>query len=315
MSETQVRTKRRSAQLPITYVVAVVPVAAALNIVGGYINTALRLPTFLDMIGTMVSAILLGPWWGAVVGVITNVVSSFLTGPIGLPFAVCNVIGALVWGYANQWGWMKKQWSFFLVNMLAGLMVTLFAVPIYVFLFGGATGHFSDVMTAAFLGMGQHLIVSVFSSNVLVNLADKIISGYVGLAIIEALPANLTSPTAQGNRFETNYHSTCWCSHRCVSRFVVPCNWKINKIHSKKGDFLMNDKKTVGPKEGLGIGIICLGVLMAFLPGAAQNIADLPFIESEPFPILLGSTYVLALFVVLAGLAVLLAKFNGRDEE
>ncbi|HOM67041.1 MAG TPA: hypothetical protein PLA02_04885 [Brevefilum fermentans] len=77
----------------------------------------------------------------------------------------------------------------------------------------------------------------------------------------------------------------------------------------------MNDKKTVGPKEGLGIGIICLGVLMAFLPGAAQNIADLPFIESEPFPILLGSTYVLALFVVLAGLAVLLAKFNGRDEE
>jgi len=192
MSETQVRTKRRSSQLPITYVVAVVPVAAALNIVGGYINTALRLPTFLDMIGTMVSAILLGPWWGAVVGVITNVVSSFLTGPIGLPFAVCNVIGALVWGYANQWGWMKKQWSFFLVNMLAGLMVTLFAVPIYVFLFGGATGHFSDVMTAAFLGMGQHLIVSVFSSNVLVNLADKIISGYVGLAIIEALPANLT---------------------------------------------------------------------------------------------------------------------------
>jgi hypothetical protein len=75
----------------------------------------------------------------------------------------------------------------------------------------------------------------------------------------------------------------------------------------------MNDKKTVGPKEGLGIGIICLGVLMALLPSTAQSIADI--LESEPFPILLGSTYVLALFVVLAGLAVLLAKFNGRDEE
>ena len=48
-------------------------------------------------------------------------------------------------------------------------------------------------MTAAFLGMGQNLIVSVFSSNILVSLADKIISGYVGLAIIEALPENLTS--------------------------------------------------------------------------------------------------------------------------
>jgi len=58
-----------------------------------------------------------------------------------------------------------------------------------------ATGHFSDVMTAAFLAMGQNLIVSVFSSNILVSLADKIIGSYVGLAIIEALPVNLTENT------------------------------------------------------------------------------------------------------------------------
>jgi energy-coupling factor transport system substrate-specific component len=41
--------------------VAVIPVAAALNIVGGYINTVLNLPIFLDMIGTMVTAVILGP--------------------------------------------------------------------------------------------------------------------------------------------------------------------------------------------------------------------------------------------------------------
>jgi energy-coupling factor transport system substrate-specific component len=183
-------------------VVALVPVAAALNIVGGYINTALHLPIFLDMIGTAVVAIVLGPWWGALVGALTNIVSSFISGPINLPFAACNVIGALVWGYAHQWGWMRKQWSFFLVNMLCALMVTIVAVPIYVFIFGGATGHFADLMTAAFVGMGDRLITSVFKSNILVSLADKIIAGYVALAIIEALPANLTEnlklPKAQG---------------------------------------------------------------------------------------------------------------------
>jgi energy-coupling factor transport system substrate-specific component len=192
-SEVKTKAAPRRKRLPLTYVVAVVPVAAALNIVGGQINTVLKLPTFLDMIGTMVAAVILGPWWGALVGVITNVVSSFISGPIGLPFAVCNVAGALVWGYANIWGWARKNWSFFLVNVLVAFVVSLFAVPIYVFIFGGATGHFADVMTAAFLGMGQNLIVSVFSSNILVSLADKIISGYVGLAIIEALPENLTS--------------------------------------------------------------------------------------------------------------------------
>lgn len=201
-AEVQTKAKSRKKRLPLTYVVAVIPVAAALNIVGGYINTVLKLPIFLDMIGTMVTAVILGPWWGALVGAITNIVNSFISGPISLPFAVVNVIGALVWGYANSWGWMKKTWSFFLVNILVAFMCSVFAVPIYVFIFGGATGHFADVMTAAFLAMGQNLIVSVFSSNILVSLADKIISGFVGLAIIEALPENLSSsaklPKAEG---------------------------------------------------------------------------------------------------------------------
>lgn len=46
------------------------------------------------------------------------------------------------------------------------------------------------------------MITAVFKSNILVSLADKIIAGYVALAIIEALPANLTEnlklPKAQG---------------------------------------------------------------------------------------------------------------------
>ncbi|HEY9088497.1 MAG TPA: hypothetical protein VIO36_10040 [Anaerolineaceae bacterium] len=184
--------KKRSKRIPLTYVVALVPVAVALNIVGGQINTVLKLPTFLDMIGTAVVAIVLGPWWGALVGATTNIVSSFISGPIGLPFAACNVVGALIWGYTVRWGWGKTFWGFGLINILVAFFVSLTAVPIYVFIFGGATGHFADMMTAAFLAMGQNLIVSVFSSNILVSLADKIISGFVALAIIEALPANLT---------------------------------------------------------------------------------------------------------------------------
>jgi energy-coupling factor transport system substrate-specific component len=185
--------KKRSTRIPLTYVVALVPVAIALNIVGGEINTILHLPTFLDMIGTAVVAIVLGPWWGALVGALTNVIASFISGPIGLPFAACNVVGALVWGYTIRWGWGKKFWSFLLINIAVAFFVSLTAVPIYVFIFGGATGHFADMMTAAFLAMGNNLIVSVFSSNILVSLADKIISGFVALAIIEALPANMTT--------------------------------------------------------------------------------------------------------------------------
>lgn len=186
--------RRIQQRIPLTYVVTLVPVAAALNIVGGYIAGLLHLPIFLDMIGTGVVAIVLGPWWGALVGVITNTGSAFLSGPIGLPFAVVNVVGALVWGYGvRSFGMGKTLPRFFILNLIVALVCSLTAVPIYVFIFGGATGHFSDLMTAAFLAMGQNLFVSVFSSNILVSLADKIISGFVALAIIEALPPSLTA--------------------------------------------------------------------------------------------------------------------------
>jgi len=183
--------KRKSSKIPITYIVALVPVAIALNFLGSEINGLLFLPLFLDMIGTAVVAIVLGPWWGALVGGLTNVIAALMGGPISLPFAACNIVGALIWGYGIRAGLGKNYFLFFVLNVLAALAVTLTAVPIYVFIFGGATGAYSDMMTAAFLAMGQNLWVSVFSSNIMVSLADKIISGFVALAIIEALPANL----------------------------------------------------------------------------------------------------------------------------
>jgi len=197
-------TVSKSAQrIPLTLVVTLVPVAAALNIVGGTINNALKLPTFLDMIGTAVAAIVLGPWWGALVGVITNVGGSFINGPIGIPFALANVAGALVWGYGvRSWGLGRSSIRFFLLNVLVALAVSAVAAPIVIFVFGGATGHSSDAITAAFAQAGQDLITAVFASNVIVSLADKIIAGYVALAIISALPANLTAglqlPPQQG---------------------------------------------------------------------------------------------------------------------
>jgi len=183
----------RSYRIPTNYVIALVPAAVALNIVGSYINTALKLPTFLDMIGTAVVAITIGPWWGALAGALTNTINGFISSPISLPFAACNVIGALVWGYGVRLGMGKTLLRYFILSLLVALAVTLMAVPIYVFLFGGATGHFSDMMTAAFVGMGDYLIVSVFKSNIIVSLADKIIASFVALAIIEALPPMLTN--------------------------------------------------------------------------------------------------------------------------
>jgi energy-coupling factor transport system substrate-specific component len=181
--------KRR---FPVTYATALIPAAVALNVVGSIINGVLRLPLFLDMIGTAVVAITIGPWWGALAGALTNLVLGFIHSPISLPFAVSSVAGALVWGYGVRWGLGRGFVRYFFLSLLVAVAVTLTAVPIYVLVFGGATGHFSDMISAAFLGMGEQLAVAVLSSNLIVSVADKVVSSFLALAVIESLPPALT---------------------------------------------------------------------------------------------------------------------------
>lgn len=197
-SDTSAPTLKKSSggqlNIPTTFIVTLIPVCVALNIVGGFIAHALRLPVYLDMIGTAISAIVLGPWWGALVGILTNTGSSLINGPVSLPFALVNIAGALVWGYGvRSFGLGRTLPRFFALNIIVAVVCTIIAAPIIVLVFGGATGNTADALTGVFLAVGQNLVGSVLSSNILTSLADKIIGGFVALAVIEAMPRSLTA--------------------------------------------------------------------------------------------------------------------------
>jgi uncharacterized membrane protein len=77
----------------------------------------------------------------------------------------------------------------------------------------------------------------------------------------------------------------------------------------------MNKKPvTVGTKEAIGFGVIGLALISLFLPMMIQRIADLEFIKSEPFAMLSGSSMVLGIFILIAGIAIILAKFDDEEE-
>lgn len=46
----------------------IIPVGVAVNFVGGQLASILKLPMYLDTIGTIFAAMLCGPWVGAVTG-------------------------------------------------------------------------------------------------------------------------------------------------------------------------------------------------------------------------------------------------------
>src|SRR3954454_10547987 len=88
-----------------TRVIALMPVAIAINIVLGYtVQTVLKLPIYLDSIGTILVGVLAGPIAGALTGVLSNLSWQYAPGigggTIG-PFAItAGVIGLLagIWG-------------------------------------------------------------------------------------------------------------------------------------------------------------------------------------------------------------------------
>ena len=158
------------------------------NLLGRGLVDLLHLPLYLDMVGTVIAAVLLGPWWGAAVGASTNVLGTVISGPASLAFIPVNIVGALVWGYGVRHGWGRSAARFLALSMVVGVACTLVAAPIVLLVFGGYTFHAEDTLTRTVVGHVGHLGVAVFASNLITSLADKVISGFVGLAVVESLP-------------------------------------------------------------------------------------------------------------------------------
>jgi energy-coupling factor transport system substrate-specific component len=98
---------RRSRDLP-TATLTLMPVAIAINVAVGSIAYALRLPIYLDSIGTVLVGVVAGPWAGALTGLLSNLIWSILpipggAGPTAAFFApVAGVIGLMAGFWADR---------------------------------------------------------------------------------------------------------------------------------------------------------------------------------------------------------------------
>jgi energy-coupling factor transport system substrate-specific component len=171
-----------------------VPIGVGINIVVGSIVQTLRLPLFLDTIGTMLVAILAGPWVALVAGVLTNVILGFTVGPQLIPFALVNAAIALVVGYLAQRGWFRidtviEYWRLIAAGVILGIVNTLVATPIAVVIFGGLTGSGQDIITAIFLAAGLTIWASVFISSLIVGgIIDKTASIIIAYFVAQSVP-------------------------------------------------------------------------------------------------------------------------------
>ncbi len=98
-----------------TRTIALMPVAIALNIVlGAAVGNALKIPIYLDSIGTILVGVLAGPVAGALTGALTNLLWSYVipppfqSGPAAA-FAITAVAIGVIAGYAGKLGLLRPR--------------------------------------------------------------------------------------------------------------------------------------------------------------------------------------------------------------
>jgi hypothetical protein len=115
---------------------ALIPLAIAINIAVGQIVQTLKLPLYLDSIGTVLVGALLGPWIALLTGALSNVIWTFTGLPNSGPainFAYVAAVIGLIAGFAGRAGLFQRQSPRWLSAVVGGIFV--FALTLFVLMF------------------------------------------------------------------------------------------------------------------------------------------------------------------------------------
>ena len=176
-----------------TRVLSLIAVAIVINIVGNQINDLVRLPIFLDSIGTVLVGVLAGPLAGGVTGLLTNLILGLIVSPVAAAFAPVAIVIGVVAGLMARAGWFRTWWQAAVTGVVIAAALTLVAVPIRIYMFGGVTGSGADFIVGYLSSVGQTLFSSVALTVFGTNVADKVITALIVWALVRQLPERLTS--------------------------------------------------------------------------------------------------------------------------
>ena len=169
------------------YVTTFCGVAVAMNIVLGIITSALGIPLYLDTLGTVLSAAILGPLPGIIVGALSNIITGLIYSVSDIPFCLVNMAVGLIVGL------VAKKWKFGIVPaVITGIahsfISTAIGTPIGIYVYGGLNGSVSDMLVMSLVQGGKTIFQASFLRNVASNLIDKIVTCIIGCLLIKAMP-------------------------------------------------------------------------------------------------------------------------------
>lgn len=178
-----------------TITLALIPVAIVINIVvGQLVQNVLKLPIYLDSIGTVLVGALAGPIAGAITGALSNLIWAVIfSTPTAAPYAITALVIGICAGVAGSYKAFKNIGLTILAGLITGVIAAIVSAPITAFVFGGVTGSGTDLIIAAAQATGANLIGAATIQGFISDPLDKTISYIVVWLIVRGMSKRLIS--------------------------------------------------------------------------------------------------------------------------
>jgi energy-coupling factor transport system substrate-specific component len=164
---------------------------AALNIVVGQAVQLIKLPLYLDSIGTIMIACVVGPLAGMLTGVFANLTLGFFFNYAFIFFIpVTLVIGAFS-GLAAQIGVFRRWYTAIPAGLVQGVLAAVASAPIAAFMFGGVTMGGTDFLVLYFRAIGKSIIQSAFMQGLAADPVDKAVSYLIVYFLLTRIPKSI----------------------------------------------------------------------------------------------------------------------------
>lgn len=169
-----------------------IPIGVAVNFIGGQIAILLKLPLYLDAIGTIVVGALCGGIPGAIVGAVSNILNS-ITYPVTLFYGILSIAFGLIAGAFSKKGvflsFPKTLLSSLLFALIGGGIGAIMTWIIYGFDFGAGTSSIFAIPLHAVVGLPKFL--AQFLAEFGMDIFDKIITLLAVFFVLKAMPVKL----------------------------------------------------------------------------------------------------------------------------
>ena len=170
--------------------ITLISMGIALNVVGAFIALNLRLPIYLDSIGTILIACMLGPKYAVITGVGGSLVSGMTFDIYSLYFAPVQITTGYLAGIMYKKD-MLKGVKTPLGTFIFTLPTSIISATIAAFLFGGVTSSGSSYIVQILSHFNVPIVIGVFVTQVFTDYADKFLAVVLVGIVVNSMPKAL----------------------------------------------------------------------------------------------------------------------------